>query len=67
MTNDKYNLAEMQVAALSNLEIIQIIGGGENMFYDAGVAVGRSVVQAFRWWNSVIDENMANSQSVLLL
>jgi hypothetical protein len=61
------NLAQLGLTPLNFDDSVAIIGGEENMFYDAGVAVGRAMVRAWRWWQSVEEENMRTSQSLLLL
>lgn len=56
--------SEAQLTHLSKEELENIMGGGENLFYDAGVAVGRGIVRAFRWWESYCNEHADNIAAI---
>ena len=53
------NLNKFAIENFSELtnEELQCINGGESPFYDAGVAVGRGIVQFCRWFGEVCEEN----------
>lgn len=56
MNNIKSQLDYFNLPSLSKNELITL-SGGDSPFYDAGVAVGRGIVQFCRWFADVCEEN----------
>ena len=56
MTKNKFELADANVSSLT-IDELSLINGGDNMFYDAGVATGVAIVQFCRWFGAVCEEN----------
>ncbi|WP_333820990.1 hypothetical protein [Ohtaekwangia sp.] len=51
METKDFSLDELNVTLLDQSEIEEI-NGGDNLFYDLGVAVGTGIAKAYKWWNS---------------
>lgn len=56
MTKNKFELADLNVSSLT-MDELSLVNGGDNMFYDAGVATGVAIVKFCRWFADVCEEN----------